>query len=163
MRRLLYFLFLISILVSCKNQAANKAQISSECTKQDSGRGIYFWKTKFNLNDYELRFLKEHDITRLYVKFFDVALDNHSSDDTLSIVPIATTRFESGFPEDIEIVPTVYITYEVLAHLKGKDIEVSFDRPTALQIDGETVVGVNSYRAVSHSLKKETEPKEAQV
>ena len=123
MRRLLYFLFLISVLVSCRDQAANNAQRSSECIKQDSGRGIYFWKTKFNLNDYELDFLKKHDITRLYVKFFDVALDNQSSDDTLSIVPIATTRFESGFPEDIEVVPTVYITYEALAHLKSKNIK----------------------------------------
>lgn len=31
--------------------------------------------------------------------------------------------------------------------LSGKDITVSFDRPTALQIDGDTVTGVTSYRA----------------
>lgn len=29
---------------------------------------------------------------------------------------------------------------------RGKEIEVSFDRPTALQIDGETVLNVTSYR-----------------
>ena len=29
---------------------------------------------------------------------------------------------------------------------KGKEIEVSFDKPTALQIDGETVLGVTSYK-----------------
>ena len=33
--------------------------------------------------------------------------------------------------------------------LEGKDITVRFDRPTALQIDGETVLGVTEYRAVS--------------
>ncbi len=33
--------------------------------------------------------------------------------------------------------------------LEGKDITVKFDRPTALQIDGETVLGVTEYRAVS--------------
>ena len=27
----------------------------------------------------------------------------------------------------------------------GKEIEVQFDQPTALQIDGETVLGVESY------------------
>jgi len=32
---------------------------------------------------------------------------------------------------------------------KGKDITVRFDRPTSLQIDGETVLGVTEYRAVS--------------
>lgn len=30
---------------------------------------------------------------------------------------------------------------------KGKDITVEFDRPTALQIDGETITGVTKYRA----------------
>ena len=29
--------------------------------------------------------------------------------------------------------------------IKGKEITVKFDRPTALQIDGETVVGVSEY------------------
>lgn len=38
--------------------------------------------------------------------------------------------------------------------LTGKDITVEFDRPTALQIDGETVLGVLKYRAKSYS--KET-------
>ncbi len=32
--------------------------------------------------------------------------------------------------------------------LTGKDIKVCFDKPTALQIDGETVLGVTEYRAV---------------
>lgn len=36
--------------------------------------------------------------------------------------------------------------------IKGQDISVSFDRPTALQIDGETHLGVSEYRAVSSAL-----------
>ena len=32
--------------------------------------------------------------------------------------------------------------------LTGRDIQVEFDRPTPLQIDGETILGVTSYRAV---------------
>ena len=31
----------------------------------------------------------------------------------------------------------------------GHDITVTFDRPTALQIDGETILGVTEYRATS--------------
>ncbi len=34
-----------------------------------------------------------------------------------------------------------------IAILKGKRIKVEFDRPTALQIDGETILGVSSYTA----------------
>lgn len=38
----------------------------------------------------------------------------------------------------------------------GKDISVVFDRPTALQIDGETILGVTEYRANAHTRVKET-------
>ena len=33
--------------------------------------------------------------------------------------------------------------------LEGKNITVEFDRPTSLQIDGETILGVTSYTAIS--------------
>ena len=35
--------------------------------------------------------------------------------------------------------------------LKGKEITVRFDRPTPLQIDGETILGVTEYSAVANS------------
>ena len=40
--------------------------------------------------------------------------------------------------------------------LTGKRFEVSFDRPTALQIDGETVLGVESYSVTSGVVANET-------
>ena len=36
------------------------------------------------------------------------------------------------------------------------EVEVEFDRPTALQIDGETVLGVTSYKVTSHARVPET-------
>ncbi len=36
---------------------------------------------------------------------------------------------------------------KMVAIHKGHDIHVTFDRPTALQIDGETILGVTEYRA----------------
>ena len=38
---------------------------------------------------------------------------------------------------------------EMIEVLTGHDIKVEFDRPTALQIDGETILGVTEYEAVS--------------
>lgn len=38
---------------------------------------------------------------------------------------------------------------KIIAIHEGKDVTVTFDRPTALQIDGETVLGVTSYHAVA--------------
>ena len=46
---------------------------------------------------------------------------------------------------------TKYVTV-----MKGKDITVEFDRPTALQIDGETIVGVTKYSALAKAKVKET-------
>lgn len=40
---------------------------------------------------------------------------------------------------------------DMVAIHSGKDISVTFDRPTALQIDGETVLGVTSYHAMSRA------------
>ena len=49
-----------------------------------------------------------------------------------------------------------HVKYEKIFKLFcGKEIEVEFDRPVALQIDGETVLGVTSYKARSYALKKE--------
>ena len=40
---------------------------------------------------------------------------------------------------------------KIVEVITGYDITVEFDRPTALQIDGETVTGVSSYRARSRN------------
>ena len=39
----------------------------------------------------------------------------------------------------------------VVEVLTGQNITVEFDRPAPLQIDGETIPGVSSYRAAAHS------------
>ena len=37
--------------------------------------------------------------------------------------------------------------------VEGSDITVEFDKPCALQIDGETVLNVTKYRATSSKIK----------
>ena len=46
---------------------------------------------------------------------------------------------------------------DIFKIFKGKEVTVEFDRPIALQIDGETILGVTTYTAKSHSLMKERE------
>ena len=53
---------------------------------------------------------------------------------------------------------TKYVTV-----LEGYDISVEFDSPRSLQIDGETVLGVSSYRAVSESRALSEDKAEAAV
>ena len=68
----------------------------------------------------------------------------------------------SGRLKTLMIFPKLF-KGEHLAHkkhitlLEGKDIKVSFDRPCALQIDGETVKNVTEYSATSSALVKSTD------
>ena len=68
----------------------------------------------------------------------------------------------SGRLKTLMIFPKLF-KGEHLAHkkhitlLEGKDIKVSFDRPCALQIDGETVKNVTEYSATSAALVKSTD------
>lgn len=82
---------------------------------------MYFWKTNFKLNDWEEDFLKEHDVRKLYVRLFDVAVEYDFRNDSKSVVPIATTVFKETPPEGIEIVPTVYITLEGLRYMRSME------------------------------------------
>lgn len=84
---------------------------------------IYFWKTTFDPTKTELDFLQKYDVQRLYIRFFDVALDNSWLEEKLTVVPIATTVFAQTPPAGLEIVPTVYITLEALRSVKGKEAE----------------------------------------
>ena len=40
---------------------------------------------------------------------------------------------------------------KIVTILTGKQITVEFDRPTPLQIDGETISGVTAYTATAHN------------
>lgn len=124
MKPLVFAFILFTVVISCKqNSVTDKQRMSAEAHEMKSTNGIYHWKTTFSLNDYENDFLKKNAISRIYIRFFDVALQNESYEDTLSIIPIATTRFESHIPDSIEVVPTVYITYEALSHLQKESYE----------------------------------------
>ena len=56
------------------------------------------------------------------------------------------------FPKIFEGAHTQYKKSCVV--IKGKEIEVEFDKPCALQIDGETVLNVKGYKAVSAKVKE---------
>ena len=101
--------------LSCKQ---NLKVIEKNCEPQirveAQERGIYHWKTTFHLTPEDSLFLKEHDVSRLYIRMFDVGVERNESNDSLEVVPFGTTRFKSRIPCDCEFIPTVYITQEAL-------------------------------------------------
>ena len=81
------------------------------------GNAIYHWKTVFDLDETEKDFLKKHAVKRMYVRYFDVDLESSPINGSTDIVPVGTTVFKSGKPDEVEIVPTVFITVKALASI----------------------------------------------
>ena len=71
---------------------------------------MYYWSTVLDIDSAKARFISEHGVKRLYVRYFDVVLNEAGEP-----MPNATLRFRSAVPEGIEIVPTVYIVNDCMA------------------------------------------------
>ena len=112
MQRFIHILLVISALatVSC----SGRSNINPNGKNETSGRAVYYWKTTFSLSANERAFLREHSIDKIYLRLFDVALEKSAKANDCEVVPIATTRFVDSVPDDIEIIPTVYITLEAM-------------------------------------------------
>lgn len=135
MKHLLYIstgalLLVMCLLFTSREQqgAVAKAQtsttaIKSDSTQQEASNAIYYWRTTFNLSEQEQQFLRKHNIDKLYVRMFDVALEREEMSDYWAVVPIATTQFISEIPESVSIIPTTYITIEALRDMQYHEEE----------------------------------------
>lgn len=92
LKRLSYILILLFIFLSCKNRESIT-----------EGNSAYYWTTTFSINKEKQEFLNKNNISRLYIRYFDVVLKDNVS------MPNATIRFEDKIPETIEVIPTIYI------------------------------------------------------
>lgn len=113
---ILLFLVFSLIVSGCGNpvQQSNSEELSIPESNGVKSRGIYHWKTTFDLSAEDTAFIKRHDITRLYVRMFDVGMEINEANDSLEVVPLGTTRFKSKIPEDCALIPTVFITQDAL-------------------------------------------------
>lgn len=111
-QKLFIILFCLLILLSCKYNSSS----------QNDGNGIYYWRTTLSLNDAERKFLKKYNVTRLYIKFFDVDKDWGASKGD-QIIPEATIQFNDSVLFGIEIVPTIYITTSAMEAMQLKEEE----------------------------------------
>lgn len=93
-------------------------------TSTDPGEdnSIYYWRTVFSLSPQEREFLSKHNVTKIYMRFFDVTWSNRETTGDI-IEPNATIAFEDSVPEGIEIVPTVYITNNAIDQIQREESE----------------------------------------
>jgi len=73
---------------------------------------FYYWKQTWTGNAAELKAVQDLPAKRLYIKLFDVDLDEV----TKAPVPVAVFRQSAPFPAGVEIVPVVFLMNEVWAH-----------------------------------------------
>ena len=112
-------IFKFGLLITCLILMAS-CRHDSVLTVKDNA--IYYWRTTFYLTDAEQKFLKKHNVDKLYMRFFDVDRDWHSKNEE-EIVPKATIIFKDSVPEGIEVVPTIYITTSAIEEMQLKEAE----------------------------------------
>ena len=70
----------------------------------------YYWSTTFNGDSAMTAFVRDQHISRLYVRYFDVTINEQDA-----VLPNATIRFQSAMPDSVEVIPCVFITNEAMA------------------------------------------------
>lgn len=107
------FIFWTAIILfttcSCINrnqESDSHDNLNDSLNVRNACNAVYFWKTTFSLTEEDRDFLKEHNIKSIYVRYFDIYRDKEN--DKIP-VPEATIRFKDTIPENIEIIPTVFI------------------------------------------------------
>lgn len=83
--------------------------LMTACHEHQKERGMYYWSTTFQLDSTKQTFLKEHQINRLYLRYFDVVVDDNGE-----LMPNATVAFKDSIPATMEIIPTVFIVNDCM-------------------------------------------------
>ena len=82
------------------------------CSPRERGeqvRSVYYWSTVFQLDSAQQDIIREQQVGRIYLRYFDVVVNGEDK-----VMPNATVRFLSGQPKGVEIVPTIYIMNECM-------------------------------------------------
>lgn len=95
-------LFALVALTACTRQSAKNVE---------AARAMYFWRTDFRLSEEETAFLCTHDISKIYLRYFDVTVNGAGQ-----VMPNATVSFTTDTLEGLEIIPTVFIVENCLQH-----------------------------------------------
>ncbi|MCG9792089.1 hypothetical protein [Flavobacterium algicola] len=98
-----WFVFILIILCSCTSQ--DKPAVS-----------FYYWKTVFKLSTIEKKVLKDNNVSKLYIRYFDIDIDR-----AREAFPVSPIHF-TDIPELFTVVPVVYIKNKVLLE-SSTDVE----------------------------------------
>lgn len=99
MKKYLIILTFLSLFISCTIREVPSA-------------AFYYWKTIFKLSKIEKQCLSDNHVKKIYVRYFDIDLDNKRQP-----FPVTAVRYET-VTNGFEIVPVVYIKNKVMLNDK---------------------------------------------
>lgn len=80
------------------------------CKHQKCQRSFYYWQTVFHLSEAEKDYINDLNISKLYIRFFDVDWDETEN----TLLPVAKIKFSEKIHPNCEVVPVVYIVNRAL-------------------------------------------------
>lgn len=125
MKNLLVLCLMALTLMGCSG--CKKEATASKRPMHEPKRAMYYWKNTFSFDDKEQEFLKKHNVERLYIRFFDVTLEDLINGQAPQAVPSASIHFEDTWrwhynkEEMPEIIPTIFITPEAVFDIDNKE------------------------------------------
>ena len=108
-KRILLILFALSLILA----GCSKKQVHT------IDPAFYFWQSNFDLSPNELNYLKELNVHKLYVRFFDVDWNPYLK----TPMPAGDVRIVTDSLKNIEIVPAVFITNRTLSNINDTSIQ----------------------------------------
>lgn len=122
MKKYLFFCIVAAIFIGCGNEVKNDSQQPCRCM-HEAKRAMYHWKNCVDFYE-ESSFIEQHKVERLYIRFFDVTLEQKRGISGMEAIPTATVRFNEyywGWMDYIpEIVPTIFITPDAIEDMHRK-------------------------------------------
>jgi hypothetical protein len=80
---------------------------------------FYYWKQSFDLTNSEQTYLKELEVKKIYIKFFDIKWNKVTKKPFL----VAPISFKTSPPQFIKIIPTIYITNSTVSSCSETQID----------------------------------------
>ncbi len=114
-------------------------------------RGIYYWRTTFNVSDQEQTFLTRHKVQRLYLHLFDVEVTQRNFWENTAPQPVATILFkdddnlQSTMSCVKECIPTIFITLDALKMMSGQETDYA-------QKITQRILNMCSYHGFAHKV-----------
>lgn len=111
MKKIVLFVFISSLFLGCSNKVENVE------------KSFYYWKSNsWQLSDNEKARMRDLQVNKLYVKFFEVDHDENYGD-----FPISKTSLRYYGEQILTIVPTVYIKNEVFKNTNENRMDTLAD------------------------------------